>query len=91
MQLSHLSIATATLMALCASATSHAADITPQQLLSRAQAEQPAYLNTLKTLVSVDTGTGTQEGLEQVSALLVKRLTELGAKVETFPATPSAG
>lgn len=56
MQLSHLSIATATLMALCASATSHAADITPQQLLSRAQAEQPAYLNTLKTLVSVDTG-----------------------------------
>lgn len=91
MQLSHLSIATATLMALCASATSHAADITPQQLLSRAQAEQPAYLNTLKTLVSVDTGTGTQEGLEQVSALLVKRLTGLGAKVETFPATPSAG
>lgn len=91
MQLSHLSIATATLMALCASATSHAADITPQQLLSRAQAEQPAYLNTLKTLVSVDTGTGTQEGLEQISALLVKRLTELGAKVETFPATPSAG
>lgn len=91
MQLSHLSIATATLLALCATATSHAADITPQQLLSRAQAEQPAYLDTLKTLVSVDTGTGTQEGLEQVSALLVKRLTELGAKVETFPATPSAG
>lgn len=91
MQLSHINIATATLLALCASATTHAADMTAQQLLSRAQVEQPAYLQTLKTLVSVDTGTGTQEGLEQVSALLVKRLTELGAKVETFPATPSAG
>lgn len=91
MQLSHISIATATLLALCASATTHAADMTAQQQLARAQAEQPAYLQTLKTLVSVDTGTGTQEGLDQVSALLVKRLTELGAKVETFPATPSAG
>ena len=91
MQLSHISIATATLLALCASAITHAADIPPQQLLSQAQAEQPAYLQTLKSLVSVDTGTGTQEGLEQISALLVKRLTDLGAKVETFPATPSAG
>ena len=91
MQLSHISIATATLLALCASAITHAADIPPQQLLSHAQAEQPAYLQTLKSLVSVDTGTGTQEGLEQISALLVKRLTDLGAKVETFPATPSAG
>ena len=91
MQLSHISIATATLLGLCASATTHAAESAPQQLLSQAQAEQPAYLQTLKTLVSVDTGTGTQEGLEQISALLVKRLTDLGAKVETFPATPSAG
>ena len=91
MQLSHISIATATLLGLCASATTHAAESAPQQLLSQAQAEQPAYLQTLKTLVSVDTGTGTQEGLEQVSALLVKRLTDLGAKVETRPATPSAG
>nr|WP_314484235.1 M20/M25/M40 family metallo-hydrolase [uncultured Pseudomonas sp.] len=91
MQLSHISIATATLLALCASAITHAANIPPQQLLSQAQAEQPAYLQTLKSLVSVDTGTGTQEGLEQISALLVKRLTDLGAKVETFPATPSAG
>lgn len=91
MQLSHISIATATLLALCASAITHAADIPPQQLLSQAQAEQPAYLQTLKSLVSVDTGTGTQEGLEQISALLVKRLTDLGAKVETFPATLSAG
>ncbi|MCH4872813.1 M20/M25/M40 family metallo-hydrolase [Pseudomonas sp. TMW22091] len=91
MQLSHISIATATLLGLCASATTHAAESAPQQLLSQAQAEQPAYLQTLKTLVSVDTGTGTQEGLEQISALLVKRLTDLGAKVETRPATPSAG
>ncbi|CAK9890053.1 MULTISPECIES: M20/M25/M40 family metallo-hydrolase [Pseudomonas] len=69
----------------------NAAEPAPKDLLKQAEAERPAYLETLKTLVSVDTGTGTADGLKQVSALLVKRLQALGAKVETHPATPSAG
>ncbi|CRI57523.1 M20/M25/M40 family metallo-hydrolase [Pseudomonas sp. CCOS 191] len=74
-----------------ACATAQAADPTPQDLLQQAQAEQPHYLETLKTLVSVDTGTGTEAGLKQVGAELVKRLEALGAKVTTQPATPSVG
>lgn len=79
-------------LALClACSQAIAAEPTPQDLLKQAQAEQAHYLDTLKSLVSVDTGTGTEAGLSQVSAELVKRLKALGAQVETHPATPSVG
>ena len=68
-----------------------AADLQPSDLLKQAETEQPAYLETLKTLVAVDTGTGQQQGLAQVSKILVERLEALGAEVTTSPATPSAG
>ncbi|CAG8871133.1 Carboxypeptidase G2 [Pseudomonas fluorescens] len=90
MQLSALPF-TAVLALSIACVTASAAELAPKDLLKQAQAERPAYLETLKTLVSVDTGTGTQPGLTEVSALLVKRLQALGAKVETHPATPSVG
>ncbi|EKT4468708.1 M20/M25/M40 family metallo-hydrolase [Pseudomonas putida] len=79
-------------LALCiACSPALAAESSPQDLLTQAQAEQPAYLATLKTLVSVDTGTGTQAGLAQVGAELAKRLKALGAEVHTSPAKPSVG
>ena len=90
MQLSALPF-TAALALSIACATASAAELAPKDLLKQAQAERAAYLDTLKTLVSVDTGTGTQQGLAEVSAWLVKRLEALGAKVETHPATPSVG
>ncbi|KPC00911.1 Peptidase, M20/M25/M40 family [Pseudomonas syringae pv. maculicola] len=68
-----------------------AADLSPDQLLNKAQAEQKAYLATVKELVGVDTGTGQAPGLKTVSALLVERLKALGAEVTTTPANPSAG
>ncbi|EGH99614.1 M20/M25/M40 family metallo-hydrolase [Pseudomonas syringae] len=68
-----------------------AADLSPDQLLNKAQAEQKAYLATVKELVDVDTGTGQAPGLKTVSALLVERLKALGAEVTTTPANPSAG
>lgn len=68
-----------------------AADLSPDQLLNKAQAEQKAYLATIKELVDVDTGTGQAPGLKTVSALLVERLKALGAEVTTTPANPSAG
>ncbi|WP_139670822.1 M20/M25/M40 family metallo-hydrolase [Pseudomonas sp. F16(2018)] len=85
----HLRLCTLALALACA--TAQAAEPTPQELYSQAQAEQPHYLETLKSLVSVDTGTGTEAGLKQVGAELVKRLETLGAKVTTQPATPSVG
>ncbi|MFG0630910.1 M20/M25/M40 family metallo-hydrolase [Pseudomonas sp. xss_2] len=79
-------------MALClACSPALAADPSAEDLLKQAQAEQAHYLDTLKTLVSVDTGTGTEPGLRQVSGELVKRLKALGAEVQTHPAKPSVG
>lgn len=68
-----------------------AADLAPDALLKKAQAEQKPYLATVEQLVNVDTGTGQEPGLKTVSALLVERLKALGAKVETSPASPSEG
>lgn len=68
-----------------------AAEISPEQLLKKAETEQTAYLETVKQLVDVDTGTGQAPGLKTISALLVERLKALGAEVSTTPATPSAG
>ncbi|WP_278930005.1 M20/M25/M40 family metallo-hydrolase [Pseudomonas qingdaonensis] len=79
-------------MALCLSFACTGAIASPaQDLLEKAKAEQSSYLDTLKTLVSVDTGTGTQQGLTDIGALLVKRLEALGATVQTSAATPSVG
>ena len=80
-------IATACLFSLSA----QAAELPAADHYKQAQAEQPSYLETVKELVSVDTGTGQEKGLATVSALLVKRLKDLGATVQTTPATPSVG
>ncbi|WP_054914614.1 M20/M25/M40 family metallo-hydrolase [Pseudomonas sp. NBRC 111117] len=82
----------ASALALCLSFACTGAIASPaQDLLEKAKAEQSSYLDTLKTLVSVDTGTGTQQGLTDIGALLVKRLEVLGATVQTSAATPSVG
>ncbi|WP_122740377.1 M20/M25/M40 family metallo-hydrolase [Pseudomonas viridiflava] len=73
------------------SASAFAADISSEQLLKKAETEQTAYLETVRQLVDVDTGTGQAPGLKTISALLVERLKALGAEVTTTPATPSAG
>jgi glutamate carboxypeptidase len=79
-------------VALCLSSLSViAAEIKPTELLEQAKAEQSAYIETVKQLVAVDTGTGQAEGLATVSKMLVERLQALGAQVSTSPATPSAG
>lgn len=79
-------------IALCLSPlTGQTAELQPAELLAQAKAEQPAYLETVKQLVAVDTGTGQQAGLSTVSQMLVERLKALGAEVSSRPATPSAG
>ncbi len=79
-------------VALCLSSLSAmAAEIKPAELLEQANAEKSAYIETVKQLVAVDTGTGQAEGLATVSKMLVERLQALGAQVSTSPATPSAG
>jgi len=79
-------------VALCLSSLSAmAAELKPAELLEQAKAEQSAYIETVKQLVAVDTGTGQAAGLATVSQMLFERLQALGAEVSTSPATPSAG
>ncbi len=62
-----------------------------RELFAVGQAEVPAALRDLEELVNIDSGTGDADGLAKVSALLVARLNELGARVDTTSAAPSVG
>jgi glutamate carboxypeptidase len=68
-----------------------AADMNPDDLLKRAEAERPDFLTTLEQLVSIDTGTGHGPGLSKVEAILTERLKALGAEVRVSDAKPSTG
>jgi len=61
------------------------------QLWEAIQAEVPGFMKTWERLVNVDSGTGDVEGLRMVEAIIVQRLSELGARVETVPALSGAG
>jgi glutamate carboxypeptidase len=55
----------------------------PQQpVLSLAKKEKPALLETLKALVSIETGSRDFEGLGKLAGLIAGRLKALGGKVE---------
>ncbi|MBA1246251.1 M20/M25/M40 family metallo-hydrolase (plasmid) [Pseudomonas luteola] len=68
-----------------------AADTSPTQILEQAEAQKSSYLKTLEQLVSIDTGTGQEEGINKVQEILVDRLKSLGADVSVTPASPSVG
>lgn len=51
-------------------------------VLEQAKKEKPALINTLKDLVSIESGSRDLEGLERLAALVAERLRALGGKVE---------
>ncbi len=53
-----------------------------ENVLALAKQEKPALLETLKALVSIESGSRDSEGLEKISALIAQRLEALGGKVE---------
>ena len=58
-------------------------------LLDLAQRQQPAFLTTLKDLVSIESGSGDREGLDKIADYIAERLRKLGGKVELIePAAP---
>ena len=69
--------------------TAHAAP--DAQLLTSATAAQPAVVETLKTMVSIESGSADLEGLAKLAALLDERLKSLGFKTERRKAVPGAG
>jgi glutamate carboxypeptidase len=57
-----------------------------EPVLALAQKERPALLETLKTLVSIESGSGDIDGLGQIAAVVADRLKDLGGKVELVEA-----
>ena len=76
------------LAAALAIGTAHAAPDT--KLLDAAKAAQPAVVDTLKTLVTIETGSADVEGLAKIASVLDDRLKALGFKTERRKATAGA-
>src|SRR3954468_2196238 len=79
-QMTHLLHGTAAIAFCAAAATAWGQGVEP--VWSLVQKEKPAVLDTLKTLVSIESGSRDLEGLEKIAGVLSQRFTALGAKVE---------
>jgi glutamate carboxypeptidase len=82
-------IAALALGAGAASAAAAEAGKPDRALLAKAEQARPDALKLLERLVNIDSGTFNGAGLDRVGAIAQEELQRLGAKVETFPATPS--
>jgi glutamate carboxypeptidase len=72
----------ATLLLLLGGVAAQAFGQAREPVLSLAKKEKPALLETLKGLVSIETGSRDREGLDRLADLIAGRLKELGGKVE---------
>src|SRR5450755_1453042 len=72
-------------LALLACGLAQAAPLAAMQDLAR-QEQQP-LLDTLRELVSIESGSGDSEGLEKIAALIADRLRQLGGKVDVLAPT----
>ena len=86
--LTSLALASSVVLSLAAGAAKAAPDA---KLLAAANAQQAAVIDTLKSLVTIETGSGDVEGLAKMAALLDDRLKALGFKTERRKATAGAG
>src|SRR5712664_1316840 len=80
-------LCTAALLAIAASGLAAGQPVEP--VLSLAKKEKPALLDTLKDLVSIETGSRDLEGLDRAAELIAGRLRALGGRVELVD--PSEG
>ena len=72
-------------------AASSAAAAPDAKLLDAATRAQPAVIDTLKSLVQIETGSGDLDGLAKMATLLDDRLKALGFKTERRRTTAGAG
>ena len=59
-----------------------------EPVFSLAQKEKPAVLETLKELVSIESGSADREGLDRIAAVIADRLKALGASVQFIEPGP---
>lgn len=62
-----------------------------QDLLDRATQAQLDVVKLIETMVNVDSGTGSEKGLDQVGAMVAKEAKKLGMTVAFSSAAPAAG
>jgi glutamate carboxypeptidase len=67
---------------LLAGITPHAFGQTDERLLSLVKNEKPRLLETLKELVSIESGSRDYEGLDKLARLIAERLKDLGGRAE---------
>jgi glutamate carboxypeptidase len=77
-----LGLFAAAVFLLLASSGSHALGQARERVLSLAKKEKPALLETLKGLVSIESGSRDHEGLAKLADLIAERLKEVGGRVE---------
>ena len=77
-----LGLFAAAVFLLLASSGSHALGQAREPVLSLAKKEKPALLETLKGLVSIESGSRDHEGLAKLADLIAERLKEVGGRVE---------
>ena len=59
-----------------------------EPVMQQVKKEKEPYLQTLKELVAIESGSGDREGLDKISALIADKLTALGGKVEFIEPGP---
>jgi glutamate carboxypeptidase len=78
------------LLAVSLAAIAGASDAAPvEQVQSLAAREKAPLLDTLKDLVSIESGSQDREGLDRISALIADRLKALGGQVEFVEPAPA--
>lgn len=63
---------------------------TTADVLAAAAVQKPALITTLEQLVSIESGSGDREGLDQLAELIAQRLQALGGEVELLEAGDDA-
>jgi glutamate carboxypeptidase len=81
----------ATIFALALHGAALAAAPVRQDLLDHARQAKPEVIKLLERLVNIDSGTGSEKGLDQVGAIVADEAKKLGMRVEFSSALPAAG
>ncbi|MES2184994.1 MAG: M20/M25/M40 family metallo-hydrolase, partial [Pseudomonadota bacterium] len=81
----HLLSALAAAACACAALSAHAEPVAPVQ--AAAEQQKAPLLNTLRDLVSIESGSKDTEGLAKIAKLIHDRLAKMGGKVQTIAPT----
>jgi glutamate carboxypeptidase len=80
----------ATAFVVCSGIAAQAFGAALEPVVALAQRERAPLLDTLRDLVSIESGSGDREGLDKIANLIASRLQALGGKVETIEPDPAA-